>query len=136
MDIPNELAADQLPSISTPTISQSMVMNVPVDCDLPSLVTVRGSSTSLAAKRSSVTVTSADPGGHSNRERGRTCQTLRHGYRNTLRFFGFDDKDSIDLQKWMVEARDIKKWGPRVEETLGLDSGSFQSLYRAQNNFG
>ena len=82
---------------------------------------------------------SEDPnvrGGHSNRERGRTCQTLRHGYRNTLRFFGFDNKDSIDLQKWMVEARDIKKWGPRVEETLGLDSGSFQSLYRAQNNFG
>ena len=82
---------------------------------------------------------SEDPnvrGGHSNRERGRTCQTLRHGYRNTLRFFGFDDKDSINLQKWMVEVRDIKKWGPRVEETLGLDSGSFQSLYRAQNNFG
>ena len=44
---------------------------------------------------------SEDPnvrGGHSNRERGRTCQTLRHGYRNTLRFFGFDDKASINYR--------------------------------------
>jgi len=82
---------------------------------------------------------SEDPnvrGEHSNREKGRTCQTLRHGYRNTLCFLGFNDKDSIDLQRWMMEARDIKKWRTRVEEVLGLDQGSFQSLYRAKQKFG
>ena len=73
---------------------------------------------------------------HSNRARGRPCQTLRHGYRNTLRFFGFDDVGSVDLQIWMVEARDVDRWGARVEDTLGLESGSFKSLYHAQNNFG
>ena len=50
-----------------------------------------------------------------------------------LSFFCFDDKDSIDLQKWMIETKDIKKWGPRVKETLGLESGCFQS-YRSQTN--
>ena len=73
---------------------------------------------------------------HSNRARGRPCQTLRHGYRNTLRFFGFDDVGSVDLQIWMVEARDVDRWGARVEDTLGLEPGSFKSLYHAQNNFG
>ena len=73
---------------------------------------------------------------HSNRARGRPCQTLRHGYRNTLRFFGFDDVGSVDLQTWMVEARDVDRWGARVEDKLGLQPGSFKSLYHAQNNFG
>ena len=73
---------------------------------------------------------------HSNRARGRPCQTLRHGYRNTLRFFGFDNVGSVDLQTWMVEARDVDRWGARVEDKLGLQPGSFKSLHHAQNNFG
>ena len=81
---------------------------------------------------------SEDPnarGGHSNRERGRPCQTLRHGCRNTLRLFGFDDKASINLLKWMVEVRDIKKWGPRVEETLGKAFGFWRIYFRGDNPY-
>ena len=44
---------------------------------------------------------------------------------------------SADLQAWMVdlEARDVERWGARVEDTLGLERGSSKSLYHAQNNF-
>ena len=50
----------------------------------------------------------------------------------------FDDAESVNLQTWMVpvEARDAEWWGGRAEGTLGLERGSFKSLYHAQNNFG
>ena len=60
---------------------------------------------------------------------GRPCQTLRHGYRNTLRFFGFDDVGSVDLQIWMVEARDVDLWGARVEDTRWVSNQVLSSHF-------
>ena len=46
------------------------------------------------------------------------------------------DVDWADYWSIVVEARDAERWGSRVEDTLGLERGSFKSLYHAQNNFG
>lgn len=43
---------------------------------------------------------------------GRPCPTLRHGYRDTLRFFGFDDLGCVNLQTWIVEARTFSTFSP------------------------
>ena len=32
----------------------------------------------------------------------------------------------LDLQTWMVEARDVDQWGARVEDKLGLQPDSFR----------
>ena len=42
----------------------------------------------------------------------------------------------MDLQAWMVEDHDVEVWGARVENTSGIERGSFKSLCHAQNNFG
>ena len=73
----------------------------------------------------------------SNREHRRPWQTVRHGYRSTLRRLGFVDADKKSkvqsnnvLRDWMTEARDRERWGARVEERLGLAEGDFTSLYK------
>ena len=43
---------------------------------------------------------------------------------------------SVNLQTWMVEARDAEKWGARVEDTLNLERGSFKSLLSCAKQFG
>ncbi len=86
-------------------------------------------------------VTSADNpnerGVGSNREHRRPWQTVRHGYRSTLRRLGFVDADKRSkvqsnnvLRDWMTVARDRKRWGALVEEKLGLSEGDFTSLYK------
>ena len=73
----------------------------------------------------------------SNREHRRPWQTVRHGYRSTLRRLGLVDADKRSkvqtnnvLREWMTVARDRKRWGALVEEKLGLSEGDFTSLYK------
>ena len=73
----------------------------------------------------------------SNREHRRPWQTVRHGYRSTLRSLGFVDAEKRSkvqsnnvLRDWMTVARDRTRWGALVEEKLGLKEGDFTSLYK------
>lgn len=70
---------------------------------------------------------------HFNRARVRPCQTLRHGYRNTLRF----------RRHWISRFTDLDGRRPRYRAVWEQGRGYFGSGYRlfqvsnhAQNNIG
>ena len=70
-------------------------------------------------------------GTKSNRPVGRPYQTVRAGYKKTLKRLGHKGEDSNILERWISDAEDLQTWGTKVEEVLGLPAGSFQSSSRS-----
>ena len=69
-------------------------------------------------------------GPKSNRPVGRPYQTVRAGYKKTLKQLGYEGEDSNLLERWISDAEDLQTWGTKVEEALSLPDGSFQSSLR------
>ena len=53
-----------------------------------------------------------------------------------MHFHGCEPDDGKHGGAALMLSRHVDRWGARVEDKLGLQPGSFKSLYHAQNNFG